>query len=277
MYGAAVQPSSQRPAHVDMASVMFTLRPLKPNRIPRWQGRAAQALFYYCLNDIHPEIATFIHDSHGVKPFTISNLIGAQIDNDMMVLHPSQPLQLRITLIHPHMAAIALNGIIPELKKSGFSLHEQQLRVIGIRWLGQMRFDDLLKKAKDVNQLQGTFYAPTAFKRTGGIYVKNPEADLVFKSLYQRWNALALQKLPDALYDSINTNIHLVDSRIQHDVINLARGKKGTIPCFVGQAKYDITEPDSQLRRYIHALGMFAAYSSVGVKTTIGLGRARVA
>ncbi len=273
-------PIIYRPVGYDIASWTLLLRPQKYNRVPKWLGRAIQAMFYCELNRIHPEIATYIHDTSQLKPFTLSNLMGAKISKDMLSLSPDRVIKFRITSLHPHMSAVIQNGILPTLKKYGLSLHCQPMRLIGFNrsdgWTGQSNFETLLKSAKPVETLLLEFISPTSFKRTGGIYVAKPMPDLVFKSLLTKWSSVSPVILPTALKDTIEQNIQLGSHQIIPHKIYFARGRKGVVPCFTGQVTYHINEPDRYLRRWLHALAQFASYSGVGVQTTVGLGQTRL-
>jgi len=282
MIQLTIQPIVHRPVGYDFGSWILWLRPYKQNLVPRWLGRAAQALFYSELSDVHGELATYIHDMSRLKPFTVSNLIGARVLDDMQKLSPERLVRLRVTSMHPHMTAIIQNGILPALKHKGLSLHRQKLRVIGVDYgVGRSNFktvEQLNAFSSDSHQIKIHFISPTSFKRTGeieGYYDPYPHAELVFGSLFQKWRDATPYRLSTQLNQSIPNMVQLNHADIRDCEISFARGQKGVVPCFTGTATYTIHEPESYLRRQLHLLAKFATYSGIGVQTTVGLGQAR--
>jgi len=275
------QSTVHRPIGYDFGIWVLWLRPHKTNQVPRWLGRAAQALFYSELSRVNGELATYIHDMSRLKPFTVSNLIGAKKTDDLQVLSPEHPVRLRITSMHPHMTAIIENGILPHLLQQGFSLHRQHFRIIGVDYgMGRCNFktvEQLGASIAEKQQVTIQFRSPTSFKRTGdgsGYYDPYPHAELVFGSLFQKWRDATPYRLSKELNQSISKMIDLVSADIQEQTIWFARGKKGIVPCFTGTATYAIHETESLLRRQLHLLASFSKYSGVGVQTTVGLGQA---
>lgn len=263
--------------HDELAAITFTLRPRKFNRIPHWQGRAAQALFYGSLHDIHPMLSETVHDLHKwqpimPKPFTMSTLTGAAQDGDLLALHPDQPVCLRLTSLHPHLTGICLNGIKPQWQQSGLRLHDQLFYVAHIQ-IVRTTYADILTHADDDDGITLHFAAPTAFKQTGKGYLAEPIPGYIFQSLFNRWNGLAQWRLPAALRRAIDHQLELVEADVQRTVLSFARGKKGVIPGFYGRVVIAIREASRELRRYFNALATFAAFSGVGIKTTVGMGQ----
>ena len=117
------------------------------------------------------------------------------------------------------------------------------------------------------------FTSPTAFKKTGGGYLSQPDAEYIFMSLFNRWNAFAPHQLPDELKITIQKHLHIVDTKIFHHTIKFARGRKGIVTGFCGKVFVKINEPSTRLRCIIHALANFSMFSGVGVKTTAGMGQ----
>jgi CRISPR-associated endoribonuclease Cas6 len=262
----------------ELMAIEMSLKPRKFNQIPRWQGRAAQALFYATLHRIHPMVSETIHDLYKwhprmPKPFTMSSIVGAVEVDDLIQLKPTETIELRLTTLHPHITSIVQHGVLPIWLREGFSLHDQYLKVLKITQHTRLHYSDLLHQASDSPQILLDFTSPTSFKKTEGYYYAKPNVELIFMSLFNRWNAFATEKLPDALCETITKRICIVDYAITQDVLSFARGKKGTIPGFSGTVRIILNEPSASLRKMINALAGFAKYSGVGVKTTVGMGQ----
>ncbi|MGB1289189.1 MAG: CRISPR system precrRNA processing endoribonuclease RAMP protein Cas6 [Aggregatilineales bacterium] len=266
----------------DLMSIELSLRPRKFNRIPRWQGRAAQAMFYHTLRDIHPMVSETIHDLQKwhprlPKPFTMSSLMGAPQVDEFITLTPEQYLTLRLTTLHPQLTSLVQHGVLPLWLRRNFTLHDQFFEFAKITEHSWMNYDDLLDTADDRYEVHLNFTSPTAFKRTTGGYQAAPDIERIFMSLYSRWNAFAPRPLPVALKTSIQERIHIVETHIEHHTLKFARGRKGVIPGFYGSVKFVLDEPSLMLRHMLNALAAFTHFSGVGVKTTIGMGQVCVA
>ncbi len=264
----------------ELMAIEMSLKPRKFNHIPRWQGHAAQALFYATLHRIHPMLSETIHDlykwhSRMPKPFTMSSMVGAVEVDDLIQLKPTETIQLRLTTLHPHLTSIVQHGVLPIWLREGFSLHDQYLKVLKITQHTRLHYSNLLHQASDAPQILLDFTSPTSFKKTEGYYYAEPNVELIFMSLFNRWNAFASEQLPDAVCKTITKRICIVDTGITHDVLSFARGTKGIIPGYSGKVRLILDEPSASLRKMINALADFAFFSGVGVKTTVGMGQVR--
>ena len=265
----------------ELAAVDLTLQALKSNKIPLWQGRAAQALFYHTLHRIHPFISETIHDLHKwqpimPKPFTMSSLIGRRFEQDLLVIKRSEQLHLRWTTLHPDLTRVALNHVVPIWQREGISIHDQRFWIRHTR-IQRMHYNDLLESAGDSDCIVFEFHSPTAFKLTGGQYLAEPAPDYIFSSLFNRWNVFAADPLPADLLETIQNRLRLTHSDTQQTTLRFARGRKGIIPGFTGRVEIAFNEPDRDLRRMLNALADYALFSGVGIKTTIGMGQAAIA
>lgn len=259
--------------HQDLASIELILRPYKTNRVPYWLGRAAQALFFHTLRDIHAGISAYLHDEVPLKPFTASNLLDTLQNRDLMEIHPDQRLRLRYTSLHPHMTSLLWNGLVP-LWCTGISLHDQRFRVLAVRSSRRrsISYAEILETASsEYERLTLRFTSPTAFKRTGGGIVAKPDAGLIFGSLLQRWNAFSPHPLPRNYRELFAEQIAVERETFNREYI---RGKKHhEISGFTGTLHFRPLHMDADARRALYALARFAPFSGVGIKTTIGMGQ----
>lgn len=113
---------------------------------------------------------------------------------------------------------------------------------------------------------------PAAF-RSGGEYLIFPSGFHVMQSLIMRWNAFAdavsledEQILP-ALAQGLMITRYRLESRLFH-----LEGTK--IPGFAGEWEMRIKGPDP-LQRLAAMLGMYAEFTGIGIKTSLGMGGVR--
>jgi CRISPR-associated endoribonuclease Cas6 len=262
----------------DLSSIQLILHPQKTNRVPRWLGRATQALFFHTLRDIHAEIATYLHDYPRLKPFTVSNLTGAHPLGELVELRPYQRLRLRFTTLHPHVTSLVWNGLLP-IWKRGIRLHDQRFYVAEVETAIHpcINYALLLAKAHaNYDTLTLHFTSPTAFKITGKSgYSAQPDPALIFMSLYRNWNEFSAQRLPKTLEAVIRTQIQ-AQADVISEPVKIDKGQQIiNIRGFMGTVNFFIQTEDETMRRYLYALTQYAPYCGVGIKTTIGLGQVR--
>ncbi len=266
----------------DVATVQLQLRAEKSNEIPRWLGRAVHAEFLSSLRRTNPTVATEIHDQRGPKPFTVSNLLGNNLQRaQLQHIKRGKCYYVKYQTLHPRLTTMLLSQMVPRWLDARYTIHDQYFRVTTIdtqpdTQAGCATYRDLLNGAQLERSIGFIFASPTSFRRENTHYPL-PDPIQVFLSLYNRWNAFADIPMPSDVAEAIKSEI--VISRmhqIQTHVINFARGRKGTVTGFTGRVVYHVRTPDSDLLRYLNALAAFAPYCGVGVKTHYGLGRVRL-
>ena len=142
----------------DLLSIKLCLNPYKQGRIPKWQGRAAQALFYHTLEEIHPTISKTIHDLEQwypkmPKPFTMSSLIGGSRIDDHIIIKPTHHLNLHMTTLHSQLTSIARNGVLSLWLGKDITLHRQQFHCTAVVEHTYLNYGDLLNCADDSDEV----------------------------------------------------------------------------------------------------------------------------
>jgi CRISPR-associated endoribonuclease Cas6 len=273
------------------------LRPTHYDEIPSALGRAAQAWFLGSLAGVNEIVAKTIHDSEGLKPFTISNLMPDSIESPQAArmrhdgqigLTPDQRYTLRITTLNRDLTQLVLNGLLPVWLSDGVTLHDQTLRVEEIitdterdLWAGVTDYADLLAAFTTGQGIQHldrrlafTFAGPTSFNKTGGQQMPLPLPDLVFGSLLTRWNAYAGSALHPDLLTVIREQVVIHYHRIRSEQVSFERSNRGTVTGFKGDVTYHVQTGDSFWLGQLHTLAAYAVYAGVGVRTAMGMGMA---
>ncbi|MCX8063180.1 MAG: hypothetical protein N3D16_11420, partial [Anaerolineales bacterium] len=62
----------------ELVSVILPLKPVPDQQTKEvsWWGRAAHALLLRAIQQLNPALAQTLHDEDGLRPFTVSNLLG---------------------------------------------------------------------------------------------------------------------------------------------------------------------------------------------------------
>lgn len=153
---------------------------------------------------------------------------------------------------------------------------EEPLLVKSCQVLQQLAAMDLVKQAAKIEnctKVQMTFLTPCGFK-TANHYAQYPTAELIVKSLFQRWNAL-MEEI--ALDDSDALKMILDGVQIgQYHLYSTAFPMKGMfLPGFSGiiTLKSKLSPPMQELWKL---LLLFSRYSGVGMKPALGMGAVTV-
>ncbi|MCS6908133.1 MAG: hypothetical protein RML93_09665, partial [Anaerolineales bacterium] len=99
-----------------MSELISLILPLKPLLQPSpravdWWGRAAHALLLRAIHQLHPDLAQTLHDEDGLRPFTVSNLLGRFDENG--ALRGDQVYALRFTTYRPEVSRALLDALQP--------------------------------------------------------------------------------------------------------------------------------------------------------------------
>jgi len=264
----------------DLAAIELHLRARRKRNFPPWMGRAIHAVFLRSLEEFNPSFSKDIHDGSGVKPFTVSNLLGASVEDGQLQILPSEVVRVRLTSLHPDVTALLLNGILPVLTLDGFTVQGETFQIEqlideGTVWTGTTDYMDLLNQAShQERKLKLRFVSPTSFKSTLKHYMPLPYPDKVFQSLLMRWNAFAPVTFPRELLSVLNELLAVMEHRVHSENVVL-KGRQRQVIGFTGEVTYHILTDDETVIHYLNALADFALYSGVGVQTAVGLGQVR--
>lgn len=113
---------------------------------------------------------------------------------------------------------------------------------------------------------------PAAF-RSGGQYLIFPSEFHVMQSLITRWNAFAdaVSLEDDQILPALAQGLMIIRYRLESRLFHLEGTK---IPGFAGEWEMRIKGPDP-LQRLAAMLGMYAEFTGIGIKTSLGMGGVR--
>ena len=276
-----------------LTSLILHVQAPKTIILPASLGRAAHALFLQLLQERDPILSEALHASNGPKPFTTSNLIMGKREAKSLHVNAGQTGWLRFTgltkTVSNHLISLS-NEPPPSVE-----LDHHPLNVIGSTldetehpWAGQISYQDfaapylLGETPKLSTRLNLDFHSPTTF-RSQGRYVPFPLPELVFGSLFNRWQAFA----PIALNSEVRRFVAemVVVSRYslrtrglpyKQGGRNTKKGKGGGWQIgFTGQVTFVALNRDRYWLNVLHLLSVFAFYSGVGYQTGVGLGQVK--
>ena len=262
---------------------IFTLRPAAAGTTPASLARAAHAAVLRLVAAADPELAARLHNDEGLKPLTVSNVLGMAERGPTTRVSPEREYGLRVTLLSPEVEAIAANwspAAIGALDLDGIAWQVKRVTIDTAEhpWAGHASYEGLaapalLRAEGGPTRWVMEFAAPVTFRQRG-MNMPLPTPDLVFGSLLDKWNAFAPLALPEEV------------RRFAAECLAVSRfelrsaaepAKNGALQIgAVGRCTYAAVNRDRYWLACIETLARFAFYSGVGAGTARGLGRARV-
>jgi CRISPR-associated endoribonuclease Cas6 len=117
------------------------------------------------------------------------------------------------------------------------------------------------------------FLTPTSFKHNGN-YQMMPTSKLIVQSLAMKYGMLFDNEkdVDEELLETVEQWIHITSFNIRSFYMNVKGAK---IPAFVGNLTLTVNGTET-LKNYIAMLVKFAEYCSVGIKTSMGMGKVKV-
>lgn len=264
-------------------SLVLTLEPLEAASLPANLGRASHALLLRLLEGSSPAVASCLHDEEGPKPFTVSNLWGAERgEQGTVVVSPESHCWLRFTSLDNELSDLLqqqfLGGGVRrvELDRTVFGVvaataDPEDNAWAGVASYGQLSEPYLLARENPRRRVGLEFATPTTF-RSGGMNVPVPMPELVFGSLVERWNAFAPVAVSEEVRRYVAGCVAVSRYRLQSRFVPF--GQAGQVGC-LGECQYVAVNRDRYWLGLVNLLADFALYSGVGYKTTMGLGQAR--
>lgn len=282
-----------------LLSTIIIITPTSSSPILGALGRPAQAWFLNQIMRKRPRLAASLHDDAGVKPFTVSTLLDRHGHPHKAGdwLKEGQECWLRVTTIGEELSDVFLVNVLKKLPKT-LTLYKMDFRIDGYTlnprehsWAGQTTFAEIAQDSqysKAPRDVRMEFVSPIAF-RTNGNDIAIPAPQQVFRSLWQKWNALCLESMqlddrwPDFAADCILVNELTAVNTVHWE---FAEGTRGAATGFTGTVGFTLLPKTKIPKKWVpywdgadvvmQSLARFAFYSGVGHHSTIGMGQARI-
>lgn len=277
-----------------LLSLLLTLTPVQSTTLRGFYGREAQAWLLGQVQQYDPLLAEELHRPNAPRPYTVSSLLvngaGRRGPEGEIALVQGHEVQLRITSLSPRLSELLLAKIAQHLPQH---LRLKWTEFCELRlseengWDAQTTFEGLLEKAHALRGDSVTleFASPTAF-RFEQVDQTLPTPELVWKSLYHKWNTFAPEPLRlDPLWPDFARRCLVVsDFSLRSMKVDFQNGHKGAATGATGRATYRLL-PEKHCGEFapfregaanvLRTLAGFALFAGVGHHTTIGLGQTR--
>lgn len=290
---------------VDLVALVIEIRALDAREIRNHLGRALQHFGLVVIGHSNPALADQLHENEDQKPFTVSGLMGPK-----GILYgkiaPGDRAWVRITglsqavadalLAYHHFVQARLEqntAEIIDLDRTAWTI--TALHVNGAEWAGCSSYQRLIQRQLiPPTHLAFQFLSPTTF-RSQTVNMPLPLPSLVFGSLLTRWGLFTPHRLRDLPQEQVDLFIAHHVMIAGHELKTaLVRGKQGGKEIgFTGSVRYELLRESDHLQKHapetealiqkeyrwfaltLSLLADFAVYSSIGRKTTTGMGMAR--
>lgn len=232
---------------------------LKQDKIERFSYYWGYQFYGMLMEKMNQEYVSFLHSqkitpiSQYILPEEIGgvwtvNLFGKEIIEEVSPILDEQ------------------NSFYMANKEREFQVTEKKIEII-------MDEKELMMKVREelveTNVFKLMVQTPMSFKSKGE-YLLFPSAELIIKSLFNKWNCLQEKTIIDdqeamaAIINGIKIVSYDLKSRYYH-----MKGSK--IPAFVGQITLSVRLP-IPLLEIVRLLMGFSAYSGIGIKNSLGMG-----
>jgi CRISPR-associated endoribonuclease Cas6 len=263
-------------------SVLLELTPTSTSTLPATMGHLTHALFLDLIRQVDSPLATRLHDEPNYRPFTVSPLNGAKVQNDSLFIKPGQLCNLRVTLLDGATLWQNLSRCFLEIQPTALRIGNTEFKLNRMLstpgsdsdgWAGFVDWPTLAATPAR-RTITMNFVSPTAFSLGNRQFALFPEPMLLWDSLVRVWNNYAppvLQIDKPTLRTFISENVAVSDYALHTCNVNFPKyGQKG----FVGTCSYAVHQ-EGEKAAQLAALAEFARYAGVGCRTTMGMGQTR--
>jgi CRISPR-associated endoribonuclease Cas6 len=262
-------------------SICLLLNPTRGANLPSFQGGAAHAILLEMMARADPSLSKRLHDSEGVKGFTVSSLFGLNPSAGALQVKENREYCLRFTAYGQDVSR-ALGESLDSGLPASLRLEALEFTVRGVArtpeehpWAGSATYEDMFTRRLfgevPSYKVQLEFASPTTF-RSKGVNVALPLPGLVFGSLLDCWNASAPTELSPDFRRYAEEMIVASKYDLRTQLVPVAGARQLG---FTGTCEFTATNRDAYWLRIMNLLVDFAFYSGAGYKTAMGLGQCR--
>jgi len=266
-------------------SLILNLTPVSTISPSYLSGRHLHALFLTLVTQVDQNLGDRLHSSQSNKPFTLSPL---QIDTSQAGFQQLQwehqteikkgtPCWWRISLLDDELFGQLTRLWLNLNSQESWHLGSANLKINRIQgtpnskqpWGNSCLYPELYEAASDTETtFKFTLSTPVAF-RQGKQDTALPTPELVFNSLWKRWNKYSGIEFSQPPTDQIFPSYFDIKTVIMSDF------RSKLIGC-VGEISYRVFGDVDPLQiKQLNTLADFALYSGIGRKNTMGLGMIR--
>ncbi len=260
-----------------LAALDIRLYPTEDCQLPHPSAHLIHAALLRLIQKEDHMMSFALHEDAQVKPFSISTLWPrTRAFGDNLVIPKYTECKIRVCSIgkpvfdafaKPIFERTATHGSI-ELQGHPFVFLEASMEGPDG---GACCFSDLF--TCESNRYALKFVSPTTFRRKG-LNVPLPDPQLVYGSLWQKWQALSDIQVSESTFEEMSSVLAITAMRVN---TRLWKFPRFMMNGFVGIAEFELTKPVSKdALSLFNALTKLSFYTGIGYRTTMGMGQCRI-
>ena len=260
-----------------LAAIDICLRPTRDCELPHPCAHLVHAAILDMVRSLDVGVSAYMHEEAQVKPFTVSTMRnGTDNDGYSLRLAKDSECHIRVTALNRHVFEAVSGPIIAYSNLFGtIRLNGQEFAIDHAstdKPDGEISsFSELWRDC--FSSVIMDFISPTTFRRKG-LNVPLPDPQLVYGSLWQKWQAFSGIDVDEMVYASMIDSLVVSRADIHTSIWKFPQV---TLKGFVGNVQFELVKNDStDAKRLFAALSRLAFYSGVGYKTTMGMGQCRI-
>ncbi|MEG6617607.1 CRISPR-associated endoribonuclease Cas6 [Peptococcaceae bacterium 1198_IL3148] len=266
-----------------LLSLVIILKVEKETLVPPSMGQVLHAFFLDSVRQVNPALSEELHQSSGIKPFTVSPLNGkVTYQDNRWRLYPGETYWFRVTSIESKLSQWLLEvwsaSLLEEIKLAGaeFKLVSVTSSAEQHPWAGLTTYEEIYNRCVGNTEVSFKigmdFSSPTTFRDHGSNYPL-PDPIKVFNNLLKKWDAYSPVSLGGNFIEFIEANVYPSMFRLQTKIMHFDRYKQVG---FTGSCQFAIrSQQDAIFISVMHMLSQYAFYAGVGYKTTMGMGQVK--
>ena len=272
-----------------IASIVIQLRALRPGILLNGNGVAAHGAWFKHWNAASSEVGDAVHDGSGVRPFTLSPLMGLPAAGREGIIHfpVGQISWLRITTLQDELTERLLDpesGWLAEVTDAPcLEVNDTFWQVIGVatradehpyaRRTSYLELRDMVsRQLPPPTRWRLTFDTPMTLNGDHFPF-PFPQPESLVKSWLTRWNAFAPFDLPSGLSAQARQHLSIEEYTLKTTRL---RGRGETTTGCSGTITYQAHGMSAEERLSLALLFEYSFFCGSGYKTTQGLGQTRL-
>ena len=277
------------------------LKPISEGTLPGNQGPAVHGLFLKLINETDAPLADMLHKDSEQHPYTLSPPYLSKGKPGDSVRHFSTETEvaMRLCVLDDNITQSIYNALLNAMKTPRVKLCGFDYTLSGLLIENALTFEQIIKGAQDsgsINRFRIDFKTPAAFKHDGKSMLF-PQVDYILGGLERRWNQYAepIDKthIREAVSSVYPTQYELKTSILEHtrknnkgnndvpgedenDIKTGGARDKYYKSGFTGFCIYETAQTTKEVNNTIFKLLIFAGFTGIGHKTTMGMGQVKI-
>ena len=264
-----------------LQAVVLQLQALEDGVIQGSTGRAVHGFWFEQWQRCLPAKAAALHNQTGIKPFTLSPLMGLPFaQKGVTTVTAGSQVWLRLTSLQEALSHMLLEIWLPQLPPritlaettwlvQRVALTSAEHRLAGKTTYASLHASPLQRPQKLPYTWSIEFKTPTAFRNGKRSFLPFPLPNVLLTSWHRRWQAFAPIPIKESLCRHWRDGVFV--SAYNLKTVPVRHGRRLTIGC-VG--KFTLRAPDLSPaeRAAITTLVDYAFFAGSGYHTTQGMG-----